>query len=216
VSQRSSTKRCVCSHSVVNSYLSCSIEFPQLEKLEDEHVSILKERSDMINRRRSTDDEDDLSVVFGSLHLSAEPETEMRDELGRSLPNANSTVSRRERQSARLMRRSRRMPNPDAEEGYSTDSSLSPSDAMDFNTAIKKLLSDKKEILSDVRAAEFKDPSRGLGKWFGEWRSRFGDTYTSAWGGLGVVAAWEFWVRLEIMGWNPVDVSFAVATLANY
>ena len=35
---------------------------PPLEKLEDEHLSILKEQSDMITQRRHADDEDDLSL----------------------------------------------------------------------------------------------------------------------------------------------------------
>jgi GC-rich sequence DNA-binding factor len=42
-------------------------QFPQLEKLEDEHLSILKEQSDMITQRRHPDDEDDLSLFFGTL-----------------------------------------------------------------------------------------------------------------------------------------------------
>jgi GC-rich sequence DNA-binding factor len=164
----------------------------------------------MISRRRSTDDEDDLSIFFGPLPLPvAQPEAETLDELGR-VPNANPVVARRERRSTRLARRSRRTENSgtENEEGYSTDSSLPSSDAADFNTAMQNILADRKAILSDVRAAEFKDPSRGIGKWFGEWRSRFRSTYSGAWGGLGVVGAWEFWARLEIMGWNPLDVGY--------
>jgi len=43
----------------------------------------------------------------------------------------------------------------------------------------------------------------GLGKWFGEWKDQYEDIYVGAWGGLGPVGAWEFWTRLELVGWNP-------------
>jgi GC-rich sequence DNA-binding factor len=190
-------------------------QFPKLERLENEYVSVLKERSDMIARRRSADDDDDLSTFFGPLSLALQSEPDEHDEYGRAPPNP--ATSKPERQSARARRRSRRVRNPSPEEeGYSTDASLPPSDAMDFTTAMQKLAADRHDILSDVRSVEFKDPSRGLGKWFGEWRSRFGDTYTGAWGGLGLVAAWEFWARLETVGWNPLDVSGILVTSTDY
>jgi GC-rich sequence DNA-binding factor len=185
-----------------------------LERLEDEHVSILKERSDMISRRRCADDEDDLSIVFGSLTL-IRPEIEELDELGRTISSVNPAATKSERGASRVARRLRRRAmgaqtqHDDVDEGYSTDSSLPPSDAMDYSTAMLKLKLESRDILSDVRAIEFKDPKQGLGKWFGEWRDRFGESYTSAWGGLGLVGAWEFWVRLELVGWNPLEVSYS-------
>lgn len=131
------------------------------------------------------------------------------DELGRVIPSANPTVIRRERMSARntrrLLRRAKANKRED-EEGYSTDASLPSSDAADFEVAIQKLLEKRKDVLADVRAKDFKDPGLGLSKWFGEWRQRFGDSYTGAWGGLGMIAAWEFWTRLEILGWDPIEV----------
>jgi GC-rich sequence DNA-binding factor len=39
-------------------------KFPQLERLEDEHISILKERRDMVCSRRRAENEDDLSFFF--------------------------------------------------------------------------------------------------------------------------------------------------------
>ncbi|KAG2107196.1 uncharacterized protein F5147DRAFT_653426 [Suillus discolor] len=41
----------------------------------------------------------------------------------------------------------------------------------------------------------------------GGWHRHFGDSYTGAWGGLGLVIAWEFWVWLELLGWNPLENS---------
>jgi GC-rich sequence DNA-binding factor len=168
---------------------------------------VLKERSDMIAQRRRVDVQDDLSLVFGSLPTTTDDPEEV-DDLGRVAPRANPAAVRRERRAARIARRRERAKNVEMqrEEGYSTDSSLSPSDAMDYQSALERITSDGRDLLSDVRAAEFRDPSLGLAKWFGEWRERFGDSYTGAWGGLGLVGAWEFWVRLELLGWNPLEV----------
>ena len=165
----------------------------------------------MTARRRRTDDEDDLSVVFGSVPKPS-AELDNIDELRRVPPASGSIVLRKERRAARVSRRTRRhagnMPSEanGREEGYSTDSSLAQSDALDYQQAIERITADGKDILADVRSVEFKDPSRGLAKWFGEWRERYADSYTGAWGGLGLVGAWEFWVRLEILGWNPFEV----------
>lgn len=167
----------------------------------------------MISQRRRADDADDLSLFLGALPTPPQPDIEEVDELGRTVPRANSAAVRRDRIIARAARRSRRhavstaQSQEDAEEGYSTDSSLPPSDKDDYSTALNKLFRSAQDILSDVRAEEFKNPSLGLGNWFGKWREKFGDIYSGAWGGLGLVGAWEFWVRLEMVGWNPVDES---------
>lgn len=164
----------------------------------------------MFSNRRHTDDEDDLSMFLGTLPTPPQAEQEETDELGRTFPRANPAAARRDRISARDARRIYRRAagaSKDAEEGYSTDSSLAPSDKADLNTALIKLSTSARAILADVRAEEFKDPSVGLGKWFGEWREKYQDIYTGAWGGLGLVGAWEFWVRLEVVGWNPLEDS---------
>ncbi|TCD70747.1 hypothetical protein EIP91_001776 [Steccherinum ochraceum] len=185
-------------------------KYPSLEKLEDEQVSLVKERHDMISRRRSAEDEDDLSLFLGELPIPPRDQPEQVDELGRVVPEANPAVTRRERAAARTARRQARRttrppPPSQDDEGFSTDSSLPPSDAADYSTATRKVLSKRQEVLSDVKAKDFLDPAVGLVKWFGEWREKFGETYTGAWGGLGMVGAWEFWTRLEMVGWDPVE-----------
>lgn len=95
----------------------------------------------------------------------------------------------------------------DADDGFLTDSSLSSDQQEDFQLAITKLKEKADAVLNDVRAGEFRDPSQGLGKWFGEWKEKYEDIYAGAWGGLGLVGAWEFWARLEIVGWNPFQAS---------
>jgi GC-rich sequence DNA-binding factor len=89
------------------------------------------------------------------------------------------------------------------EEGFSTDSSLPLAEASDYTNALKSLAVRTKDVLADVRAEEFRDP--GKGRW-SIWREKYADSYVGAWGGLGVVGVWEFWVRLEMVGWDCVEV----------
>jgi len=150
----------------------------------------------MVAGRRKAEDEDDLSFFLGHIPQPASEEPPK--------------PSRQKRTAARLIRRAHRRQvgvGLAAEEGFSTDSSLSSDQEEDFQLAITNLKEKGEGVLSDVRAGEFRDPSQGLGKWFGEWKERYEDIYVGAWGGLGLVGAWEFWARLEIVGWNPFQVS---------
>ena len=157
---------------------------------------MLKERFDVVAGRRKAEDEDDLSLFLGHIPQPASEEP----------PKS----SRQERSASRLIRKlQRRQPGVAlaAEEGFSTDSSLSSDQEEDYQLAITKLKEKAEGVLGDVRAGEFRDPSQGLGKWFREWKEKYEDIYVGAWGGLGLVGAWEFWARLEIIGWNPFQVS---------
>ena len=172
-------------------------------------MSLLKERSDMISKRRQEDDHDDLATFFGPLPAPLETDTDMEltDEHGRSIPKPNPADERRQRRVSRVARRqlrsSKRAKSVEVEEGYSTDSSLAPRDASAYSSALQSLASRKQEILADVNAEEFRDP--GKGRWT-VWREKYSDSYVGAWGGLGVVSVWEFWVRLESVGWNCIEV----------
>lgn len=157
---------------------------------------MLREKFDIVARRRKAEDEDDVSLFLGHIPQPASEEP----------PKS----PRQERSASRLIRRIQRRQvgvGLAAEEGFSTDSSLSSDQEEDYQLAITKLKEKAESVLSDVRAGEFRDPSKGLGKWFGEWRDKYEDVYVGAWGGLGLVGAWEFWARLEIIGWNPFQVS---------
>ncbi|KAG8934755.1 hypothetical protein FRC02_009336 [Tulasnella sp. 418] len=191
-------------------------KFPELEKLENEHGSFMTERYEMISRRRAEDDEDD-AVLFLSLPLKVD-EGEQVDDLGRVVPHLTvsgpDTPVRRARRSARATRHSSHVSNQ--EDGYSTDSSLPPSDQQDFELAIEKMKTKIGSLLEDVKAKEFKDPRLAVGKRFGEWREKHGDMYTNAWGGLGAVGAWEFWTRLEIVGWDPLEETRSLDTFNWY
>ncbi|KAJ7677425.1 nineteen complex-related protein 2-domain-containing protein [Mycena rosella] len=177
-------------------------KYPLLEKLEEEHASLLQERFDMIRERRTAEDEDDLCTFMG---IARPPQEEETDELGRAVPKPTPAL----RRAARLARRQRRYQSQmtqkqlqEEDEGYSTDSSLPPSDSSAYRSAMASLAERTGLVLSDVRAEEFRDPRKG--RW-NAWREQYADSYVGAWGGLGVVSVWEFWVRLEIVGWDFIE-----------
>ena len=124
-------------------------QYPIIERLEEEHISLLREKKDMVSKRREQDDDDDLEMIFGSLQ-SANGEVEELDELGRVVPRQNSAVARKARREERNVRQTRHNRSQE-EEGYSTDSSLPPSDEADYQTALDNLGSKVKDVLSDVR-----------------------------------------------------------------
>jgi len=137
----------------------------------------------------------------------ANTEPEEVDELGRTTIKPNAAALRRERRLARIQRRRIRQAKrqiEESEDGYSTDSSLPPSDGQAYSEAIEFLDSQRQEVLADVRAEEFHDPGKGRWK---IWRERYTDSYVNAWGSLGVVGVWEFWARLEMLGWDCIQVS---------
>jgi GC-rich sequence DNA-binding factor len=175
-------------------------QFPLLEKLEDEHVSLLQERFDMIAQRRRADDEDDLATFFRPLPDAHRVQATV-DENGTPIPPL---LPKRERRLSRIARRQLRQQSrkPTEEEGYSTDSSLAPPDATAYSNALKRLDSRGKDVLNDVKAEDFRKADKG--RW-DMWRKKYTDSYVGAWGGLGAVSAWEFWARLEIVGWNCIE-----------
>lgn len=161
----------------------------------------------MIEKRRTQDNEDDLVLLFGVPNdiMSEDGGT---DELGRALPESTHPQSpnRRERRRERSQRHSNLSSKHGAQEGYASDSNLSPSDESDFQMAISSL-KDKiqTKLFEDVKAKAFKDPKHGIMLWFKEWQEKYPDLYTNAFGGMGLVQAWEFWGRVELLGWLPLD-----------
>ncbi|KAI9512388.1 nineteen complex-related protein 2-domain-containing protein [Russula earlei] len=185
-------------------------KFPRVENLENVHISILKERRDMIQARRRAENEDDLSLFLGSPPALLHNGMEQLDEIGGSISRLNPEAARDDRRTARAARRALRQKNgygDEDKEDYSTDATLPPSAAADYLAALQQLSRQRDEILSDVKVREFRDPKLGIGARFALWRERFDESYVGAWGGLGLVGAWEFWTRLEMLGWNPFEDS---------
>ncbi|KAF8327394.1 nineteen complex-related protein 2-domain-containing protein [Cantharellus anzutake] len=188
-------------------------KFPKLEALEKEHISLLTERYDMVAQRRNEDDEDDLSLFLNVPASSNDGEV---DDMGRTIssaPHAPQREARRAARQARITNSRSRTPSknpasfasPDDLLGYSTDADLSVSTQGDYDAAREDLSRKVSSLVADIESEEFLDPMKGLGRRFAGWRASFEDSYTGAWGGLGLVGAWEWWARAEIVDWNPLD-----------
>ncbi len=167
----------------------------------------------MLVQRRIADDEDDLSLF---LNIPPPPDGEKVDDMGRTIaygPHAPQREARRAARQARFTHSTSRTPpkvsitSLEDLMGYSTDADLSTSSQEDYIAAREQLSAKVSSLLEDVKSEEFRDPVEGLAKRFNGWRTSFQDSYTGAWGGLGLVGAWEWWARLEIAGWDPLDVS---------
>jgi GC-rich sequence DNA-binding factor len=167
----------------------------------------------MISTRRNADDSDDLALFLG-IPPAPTDEIEDVDEMGRSRrnndagPSSGIRIGRRADRERRRARRRERKAN-EAEEGYSTDSTLAEGDAEDYGVAQHQLGKRVVGLLEDVKAEDFRDPEKGLAVRFGEWRRRYEDEYSGAFGGLSMVQAWGFWARGEMIGWEPMRVSFS-------
>lgn len=202
-----------------NSMGSHSRQMPKLENIEGDAVHHLKERAEMTNKRRRADDEDDLTLFLGTpLPVPADASV---DDLGctTSAEAGPSSAVRRARRSERNTRRSKRQERKvkqEDEEGFSTDSTLAEGDAEDYEDAHRDLGKRVRSLLDDVRAEDFRDPEKGLAVKFGDWRRRYEDEYVGAFGGLSMVQAWEFYARGEMIGWEPLRVSFFVFTCEIY
>ena len=206
------------------------IQFPLLHKIEQDSLAHLQERAELVNNRRAADDQDDIALILG---VPPSQTTEMEeasaedvDELGRSrrteYESGPSSGVRKARRNERVARRTRRKaraqmsngtpsgPGGD-DEGFSTDSSLAEGDAHDYLEAQHDLGRRVEGLLDDVKAEDFRDPSRGLAVKFEDWRKRYEDEYVGAFGGLSMVQAWSFWARGEMVGWEPLRVSSAVS-----
>lgn len=183
-----------------------------MEAIEKDNVFAVSSRSDLVRRRRLEDLSDDLALCLGVLTPPESSSALEVDELGREIPSpdaasslpalSNVRTSRRAAKDARLGNL-----NPD-----DSDSSLSPSDESDYQSALSTLSTARQSLLSDVLSPDFHSPFSsplGLAARFAKWRSLHAEEYDGAFGGLAMVQAWEFWARCELIGWQPLEKSSA-------
>lgn len=210
------------------------VKFPELERVERDHLELLQERHGMVARRRMEDDADDVALCLGVPNdvdvailqpfVAPTPPANPEEEelLSRLLgnltlpPTANVRSSRRTTRLARLASSTTSpastMTEPaeaPLDQGYLTDAALPASDEADYVLARSALDARRVAVFDDVKAVEMKDPEApgGLVERFNAWRVREGgEEYRMAWGGEALVTALEFWARWEIAGWDPLKV----------
>lgn len=211
----------------INSFFTS--KWPALETAEKDLLSVLTERTEMVYKRRYEDLSDDLVLFkSGEVSTSrpvagqtaadqsventddADSPEEAVDELGRhrrELDTSSQAPSRRARREERTRRRKRRAERVSVnlkeseEEGYSTDDSLSPADSSDLLAASKSLLASSKAILADTTNPEFLSPtnSDSISDRFLNWKAKYPEEYSNAFGNLALVQVWEFWARIELV-----------------
>ena len=181
------------------------IKYPELEKIEAENVSLLTERYSILSLRRLADDSDDLSLCLGiPLPTSAAALAPSQLPSSSSDQPAQSGLrqSRRQARMARLAASSHAASPED--HGLLTDSELVDGVNADYQAARSDLRKRAAALFADVGAEDFRDPRVGLARRFATWRREYGEEYEGAFGGLGMVGAWEFWARGEMGDWDPL------------
>jgi len=213
-------------------------KFPKLEEIEKGYLDLLKEKYEIVEKRRFENDSDDVSLFTGvclpitkkSLRRrrrqrtrrteGEDVEMEQAEEEGEegedSNPRSVNRTTRRIERQKRYDERDRNNRGEGEEEdlGYFTDSSLSLSQSQDLSLALSSLESSLKSLFKDVLNDDFRDPNLGIRDKFLEWKKLWKEEYEMLFGSLGLVGVWEFWARVEMSNWNPFQVSVLSLSLS--
>lgn len=196
-------------------------KYPALEQIERENLAIQKERYEIVAKRRFADDADDVALFTGesvpsifSFNSAANSEDQPIEPMahGTSAPGSDFPEARSARRAARgrrveSLRQQAGSVAPEQDDlGTWTDDELPSDTAADLADAVHALRTNLARLFEDVKADDFRDPNLGIRKRFEQWRGRYTEDYTNAFGGLALVGVWEFWARVEMAMWNPFEV----------
>ncbi|KAI9018486.1 nineteen complex-related protein 2-domain-containing protein [Phycomyces nitens] len=176
-------------------------KFPELTKLEEEAHALFFTKYEVVTERRWEDDLDDLALFAILPHM--EVEEEQVDEFGRVIEVKSSEASRQRRREERLGRiKKRDMEDEDA--AMWTDDDMQEEWILQKEDRLETIRTQKiAELLSDV-SDEFK-PLRTVMDRFGAWKTEFYEDYQKAFGSLSLPGAFEFYVRCELVSWDPFE-----------
>ncbi|KAL0082475.1 nineteen complex-related protein 2-domain-containing protein, partial [Phycomyces blakesleeanus] len=177
-------------------------KFPELTKLEEEAHALFFTKYEVVTERRWEDDLDDLSL-FAILPQMEEVESEQVDEFGRVIEVKSSESSRQRRREERAARiRKRDMEDEDV--AMWTDDDMQEEWVLQKEDRLETIRTQKiADLLSDV-SDDFK-PLRSVMDRFGAWKTEFYDDYQKAFGSLSLPGAFEFYVRCELVSWDPFE-----------
>ncbi|KAG2237678.1 hypothetical protein INT48_009616 [Thamnidium elegans] len=186
-------------------------KFPDLEKLELEVHDIIATRTEVATARRYQNNLDDL-CMFADIPTSQfdedmdEPDV---DEFGRVRELRNSESARQRRRNERKQRIEKQAGFNDLtsdesvrEQGLWTDDEMTEDYETQKDSKIEIIQTEKLDgIMSDV-ADEFKS-LRTVKDKFEAWKLQYFDDYQKAYGSLSLPGAFEFYVRSELVSWDP-------------
>ncbi|EIE81292.1 hypothetical protein G6F46_006843 [Rhizopus delemar] len=182
-------------------------KFPELEKLEEQVHDLVSSETEIILSRHWQDNVDDLLLFADIQQLDEEMEEENVDEFGRVKELRNSDAARRRRKEERQQRMSRQADLAEEsvedlikEQGLWTDDEMQDDEQRDnklqaIETAgIDALMEDVSEEFRSLGAVKEK---------FEAWKTTYYEDYQKAFGSLSLPGAFEFYIRLELITWNP-------------
>ncbi|KAI8981606.1 nineteen complex-related protein 2-domain-containing protein [Mycotypha africana] len=185
-------------------------KYPELEKLEAEMHDIIFTKTETAISRRYQLNLDDL-CTFTNIQLdeemTGEPEV---DEFGRVRELRNSETARARRRAEKHQRLERHTDFVSIkseeevirEESYWTDDEMSEDYYKNKTSKIEHLESEKiVELMADV-GSDFRSIDAVKDK-FEAWKLEYYDDYQKAYGSLCLPGAFEFYMRLELVTWDP-------------
>ncbi|KAI7899797.1 nineteen complex-related protein 2-domain-containing protein [Cokeromyces recurvatus] len=196
-------------------------KFPELEKIEADVHDILFTKTEVILERRWQNNLDDL-CTFANVDISQlnKEEEEEEDEFGRVKELRNSETARNRRKSERQQRIKQQLEHiselerEDAikEEGLWSDDEMSEEylnqreTKLEYiqTTGVEEMMANVNEDFRTLRAVKDK---------FEAWKTEYYDDYQKAYGSLSLPGAFEFYIRTELVSWDPFSDSMELDSM---
>ncbi|KAI9258992.1 nineteen complex-related protein 2-domain-containing protein [Phascolomyces articulosus] len=180
-------------------------KFPELETLEKEAHEMMATKYDVVAKRRWQDDLDDLRE-FSKVPEQEENDQEMEegvDEFGRGhdLRDSASVVQQRKIERQQRIGEHEDLTNVQ-EQGLWSDDELAEDWDARQEQKLDVIQNDKIPALLEDVSDEFGSLEMVKSK-FEAWKTSFYEDYSKAFGSLSLPGAFEFYVRCELVTWNP-------------
>ncbi|KAI8374298.1 nineteen complex-related protein 2-domain-containing protein [Radiomyces spectabilis] len=193
-------------------------KFPELEKLEEQVEELLATKRDIVMERRWKDDVDDLrhfmvvpdnAIEEKEPHATEDDDQSELDEFGRvkEFRNSGTTAVRRKQE-----RQQRLATRADLSE-LSGDNALQEQGLWSDDDMPEDWITQKEDTLERIQTDELDQMLADVGDDFGSiravkdkfeaWKGHFYDDYQKAFGSLSLPGAFEFYVRCELVSWDP-------------
>ncbi|KAI8076838.1 nineteen complex-related protein 2-domain-containing protein [Halteromyces radiatus] len=183
------------------------VKIPELEKLEKDAHDIIAAKQEIVQERRWLEDMDLLlsfAVVPEHL-LETDQDTDDMDEFGRSRVSKLSEAARQRRSNERQQRieaNQSLMECDEKEIAFWSDDDLQDGWIEKRDQKLDDIQFNKMDELFDDVSDDFKS-LEAVKSFFEAWKTDFYEDYKNAFGSLSLPAAFEFYIRCELVAWNP-------------
>ncbi|KAJ8653157.1 hypothetical protein O0I10_011206 [Lichtheimia ornata] len=181
-------------------------KFPELEALEKEAHDLIAAKHAIISKRRWEDDMDDLHEFA---HVPEKMDEEQQEN-GRMQYQREGSQRRKEERQRRIEERQDLMDVDPAdvvqEQGLWSDDDLEEEWSVQHEEKLDNIQDNKVPAMLEDVGEEFESMEAVKSK-FEAWKTRFYDDYTKAFGSLSLPGAFEFFVRCELVSWDPFSQS---------